>query len=45
MRCLFVILVMGVYWSLEILPVSVVGLLPIVLLPFLGLAGPEDVSV
>nr|XP_023420010.1 solute carrier family 13 member 3 isoform X3 [Cavia porcellus] len=35
-RCLFIILLMAVYWCTEALPLSVTALLPIVLFPFLG---------
>ncbi|XP_012598458.1 Na(+)/dicarboxylate cotransporter 3 [Microcebus murinus] len=36
-RCLFVILLMVVYWCTEALPLSVTALLPIVLFPFMGI--------
>ncbi|XP_053430603.1 Na(+)/dicarboxylate cotransporter 3 isoform X2 [Nycticebus coucang] len=36
-RCLFVILLMAVYWCTEALPLSVTALLPIVLFPFMGI--------
>ncbi|XP_046535789.1 Na(+)/dicarboxylate cotransporter 3 isoform X3 [Equus quagga] len=36
-RCLFVILLMAVYWCTEALPLSVTSLLPIILFPFLGI--------
>ncbi|XP_022420763.1 solute carrier family 13 member 3 isoform X2 [Delphinapterus leucas] len=36
-RCLFVILLMAVYWCIEALPLSVTALLPIILFPFLGI--------
>ncbi|KAI6053099.1 Na(+)/dicarboxylate cotransporter 3 isoform X2 [Marmota monax] len=36
-RCLFVILLMAIYWCTEALPLSVTALLPIVLFPFLGI--------
>ncbi|KAM4841793.1 Na(+)/dicarboxylate cotransporter 3 isoform 3-T3 [Thomomys bottae] len=36
-RCLFVVLVMAVYWCTEALPLAVTALLPIVLFPFLGI--------
>ncbi|XP_047601622.1 Na(+)/dicarboxylate cotransporter 3 isoform X1 [Lutra lutra] len=35
--CLFVILLMAVYWCTEALPLSVTALLPIILFPFLGI--------
>ncbi|XP_053527040.1 Na(+)/dicarboxylate cotransporter 3 isoform X3 [Artibeus jamaicensis] len=36
-RCLFVILLMAVYWCTEALPLSVTALLPITLFPLLGI--------
>ncbi|XP_058143160.1 Na(+)/dicarboxylate cotransporter 3 isoform X4 [Dasypus novemcinctus] len=36
-RCLFVILLMAVYWCTEALPISVTALLPIILFPFMGI--------
>ncbi|XP_055964402.1 Na(+)/dicarboxylate cotransporter 3 [Sorex fumeus] len=36
-RCLFVILLMAVYWCTEALPLTVTALLPIVFFPFLGI--------
>uniref|UniRef100_A0A2K5P4U3 Solute carrier family 13 member 3 n=1 Tax=Cercocebus atys TaxID=9531 RepID=A0A2K5P4U3_CERAT len=36
-RCLFIILLMAVYWCTEALPLSVTALLPIVLFPFMGI--------
>ncbi|KFO32418.1 Solute carrier family 13 member 3 [Fukomys damarensis] len=36
-RCLFIILLMAVYWCTEALPLSVTALLPIVFFPFLGI--------
>ncbi|KAM6112781.1 Na(+)/dicarboxylate cotransporter 3 [Pterocles gutturalis] len=35
-RCLYVILLMALYWCTEALPLAVTALLPIVLFPFLG---------
>lgn len=42
-RCLFVILLMAVYWCTEALPLSVTALLPIILFPFLGILKSKDV--
>ncbi|XP_077015522.1 Na(+)/dicarboxylate cotransporter 3 [Tamandua tetradactyla] len=42
-RCLFVILLMAVYWCTEALPISVTALLPIVLFPFLGILPSHEV--
>ncbi|XP_023576497.1 solute carrier family 13 member 3 [Octodon degus] len=36
-RCLFIILLMAVYWCTEALPLSVTALLPTVLFPFTGI--------
>lgn len=36
---------MAAFWTLELLPVAVTGLLPVVLLPTLGLSAPEVASV
>ncbi|XP_030067520.1 Na(+)/dicarboxylate cotransporter 3 [Microcaecilia unicolor] len=36
-RCLFVVLLMALYWCTEALPLAVTALLPIVLFPFLGI--------
>ncbi|XP_021094743.1 solute carrier family 13 member 3 isoform X2 [Heterocephalus glaber] len=36
-RCLFIILLMAVYWCTEALPLSVTALLPIILFPFAGI--------
>lgn len=35
---------MAIFWALEILPVAVTGLFPIVLLPVLGLRSPDNAS-
>ncbi|KAM4650136.1 Na(+)/dicarboxylate cotransporter 3 [Amazona ochrocephala] len=36
-RCLYVILLMALYWCTEALPLAVTALLPIILFPFLGI--------
>ncbi|KAI1283749.1 Solute carrier family 13 member 3 [Halotydeus destructor] len=44
MRCAYVVCIMAVYWALELVPVAVTGLLPIILLPLLSLARPDVAS-
>ena len=39
----FVIIIMAVYWILEILPLAVTSLLPIILYPLLGVQDSDDV--
>ncbi|RWS18594.1 solute carrier family 13-like protein 2, partial [Leptotrombidium deliense] len=41
-RCGFMVLLMAVYWTLEPIPTPVTALLPVVLMPTLGLATTED---
>ncbi|XP_072489760.1 Na(+)/dicarboxylate cotransporter 3 isoform X2 [Notamacropus eugenii] len=36
-KCLFVILLMALYWCTEALPLSVTAMLPIILFPFMGI--------
>ncbi|KAJ6635782.1 Solute carrier family 13 member 3 [Pseudolycoriella hygida] len=36
-QCAYVILLMSVFWMLEVMPLSVTSLLPVVLFPFLGI--------
>ncbi|KAM9589357.1 Na(+)/dicarboxylate cotransporter 3 isoform 1-T1 [Trichechus inunguis] len=36
-RCLFVILLMAVYWCVEALPLAVTALLPVIFFPFMGI--------
>eukprot|EP00057_Strongylocentrotus_purpuratus_P004466 XP_003728756.1 PREDICTED: solute carrier family 13 member 5 [Strongylocentrotus purpuratus] len=42
-RGAFVIIIMAVYWILEILPLAVTSLLPVVLYPLLGVQDSDDV--
>jgi len=42
-KCAFVILLMSVYWVLEVVPLPVTALLPIVLLPLLGVMSTGEV--
>lgn len=40
-RCLYLVILMGVYWSFNPIPLPITSMLPIVLLPVLGLASTE----
>ena len=41
---LYTILVMAVYWILELLPLPVTALLPLVILPLAGVASTDEVA-
>ncbi|CAG5120459.1 unnamed protein product, partial [Candidula unifasciata] len=43
-RCGYAIAVMGVYWTTECLPIAVTSLLPVVLLPMLGVLSAKKTS-
>jgi len=43
--CLYTILVMAVYWIFECLPLAITSMLPLVLLPLLGVASTKEVSL
>lgn len=36
-KCLYVVILMAVYWMVEALPLAVTSLIPIVLFPLLGI--------
>lgn len=38
-RCAYVILIMAIYWMTEALPMAVTALLPVVMMPWLGVMG------
>ena len=42
-KCLYAIIVMGVMWLSEAIPISVTALFPVFLFPMLGLAKGKDV--
>ncbi|XP_044153800.1 solute carrier family 13 member 3 [Bufo gargarizans] len=42
-KCLFVVLLMALYWCTEALPLAVTAMLPIVLFPFLGVLPSSEV--
>ncbi|XP_012942314.1 solute carrier family 13 member 5 [Aplysia californica] len=43
-RCAYVVLLMGVYWITESLPVGVTALIPVLLFPTMGIAGTDAVT-
>ena len=45
LRCLFVVLLMAVYWMLAPIPLPVTALIPVVAFPLLGLASTEKVLI
>lgn len=42
-KCAYTIIIMGIYWMTECLPMAVTALLPIVLFPWLGVLGSKQV--
>jgi len=45
MRCAYVVLLMAAYWVTEALPLPITSLMPMVLLPFLGLCSTNEVGI
>jgi len=43
-RCAYTVLVMAVYWTLELLPLPVTSLLPVVMFPLLGVSDTNTVA-
>ena len=41
--CTYMVLLMGVYWVLELLPLPVTALIPVVLLPLFGIVSTDDI--
>ena len=44
-KCAYVVLVMATYWVAEVIPLAATALLPIALLPLLGVRASKDVCV
>ena len=44
-RCLYVLCLMGSFWLLELLPIPVTSLLPVVLFPLLGIMNTAEVGI
>lgn len=42
--CAYVVIVMGIFWMTEILPLAVTALLPVILYPALGILDASEVS-
>merc|ERR1711899_278464 len=45
MRCAYVVLLMAAYWMTEALPLAITSLIPMVLLPFLGIMSTNEVGI
>merc|ERR1719323_462709 len=45
MRCAYCVLLMAAYWMTEALPLPITSLMPMVLLPFLGLCSTNEVGI
>ena len=43
-KCAYMVLLMGIYWVLELLPLPVTALIPVVLLPLFGIVSTDDIS-
>ncbi|CEF60661.1 Sodium/sulphate symporter family-containing protein [Strongyloides ratti] len=43
-RCLFTVILMGVYWSISKIPIAVTAMLPVVLFPILGISTATEVG-
>ena len=43
-KCAYVVLLMGVYWITESLPVAVTAMLPVLLFPTLGIVDTDKVT-
>lgn len=43
-KCSYVVLIMITYWFLEIVPISVTSLIPVLLFPMVGVLSSNDVS-
>ncbi len=43
-KCAYVILIMGVFWVFEFVPLAVTSLIPVALYPLMGLMATSDVA-
>lgn len=43
-RCAYAILIMAFYWMTEVIPMAVTALLPVVIMPWLGIMSTKDIS-
>ena len=44
-RCAYGIIIMAVYWMTEVMPMAATALLPVVIMPWLGVLGSKDICV
>ena len=44
-KCAYMLLLMVIYWTLEILPLAVTSLIPVVLVPIMGIMSTGEISI
>ena len=44
-RCAYVILIMAVYWMTEAIPIAATALIPVAVMPWLGIMGSKDLCM
>ena len=43
-RCAYVVILMALYWTCEVLPLPITSLLPVILFPLLGVKSTNDIA-